>query len=103
MLDAGAGAKPGDAATDGQTGAIFTCTYDSDCVAVPKSGCCDNGFMEAVNQASVEAYKVSFTCATKQVCPLFRIVDNRAPHCTRDTHKCELVRPDGGRGLPTPP
>jgi hypothetical protein len=103
MLDSGADAKPGDAATDGQTGAFFTCTFNSDCVAVSKNSCCDNGFMEAVNQASVDAYKASFTCTTKQVCPMFRIVDNRMPHCTPDTHKCELVRPDGGRELPTPP
>jgi hypothetical protein len=103
MLDAGADAKPGDAAADGQTGAFFRCTFDSDCVAVAKNSCCDNGFMEAVNQASVSAYKASFTCATKQVCAMFRVVDDRVPHCARDTHKCELVRPDGGRELPTPP
>jgi hypothetical protein len=104
MLDAGGDAKSdvGDAETDGQTGVFFICTFDSDCVPVPKNSCCDNGFMEAVNTGSVDAYKASFTCPTKQVCPMFRVVDSRIAHCTPDTHKCELVRPDGGRELPTP-
>ena len=103
MLDAGGDAhEMADAATDGQTGVFFTCNVDSDCVAVPKNSCCDNGFTEAVNRASADAYKASFTCTAKQVCPMFRIVDSRVAHCAPDTHKCELIRPDGGRELPTP-
>lgn len=104
MLDAGAAANDvADGAADAQTGAFFACTFDSDCVTVRKNGCCDNGYLDAVNAASVDAYKASFRCTTKQVCPMFHVVDTRVVHCTRDTHKCELVRPDGGHELPTPP
>jgi hypothetical protein len=101
-LDAGAHGAPGDAASDAQTGAFFGCTFDSDCVVVAKNSCCDDGFKEAVNQAFVAAYKASFTCTTKQTCPTFPVIDARVPHCARDTHKCELVRPDSRRSLPTP-
>ncbi|MGA7120017.1 MAG: hypothetical protein WBY94_07970 [Polyangiaceae bacterium] len=110
LLDAGAqgatsdGAQgaTSDAASDAQTGAFFRCTFDSDCVAVAKNSCCDDGFKEAVNQAFVAEYKASFTCTMKQTCPTFSVVDARVPHCARDTHQCELLRPDGGRSLPAP-
>src|ERR1700685_4159059 len=87
MLDAGGDAHGRrDAATDGLPAVFFTCNVDSDCVAVPKNSCCENGFMDAVNRVSAEAYKASFTCPTKQVCPLFRIVDTRVARCGPHTH-----------------
>jgi hypothetical protein len=85
-----------------QTRVFFTCEVDTDCVPVAKNTCCEDGFKEAVNRASVDAYKASFTCPTNQPCATFRVVDTRVAHCARDTHKCELVRPDGGSELPTP-
>jgi hypothetical protein len=103
MLDAGPDGSGGASAPDAESTAIFfACATDSDCVPVPKNSCCDDGFMEAVNPKYADAYKASFTCSTKKVCPLFRINDTRKARCAPDTHKCELDRPEGARELPTP-
>jgi len=82
----------GDAAA---TGDFFACAADSDCTAVPKNSCCNNGFREAVNKQQAGAYKASFSCQPrKRICPMFRIRDTRTPHCNADSHKCELVKTD---------
>jgi hypothetical protein len=83
-------------------GDFFSCASDSDCVTVPKNSCCNNGFLEAVNKLQADAYKASFTCERRRMCPQFRIRDTRTPHCNADAHKCELVKADGS-GLPTTP
>lgn len=79
------------AADDAGTG-FYDCTMDSDCTAVPKVGCCINGYMEAVSTRSVEAYKASFICPTpNQVCPHVMVSDTRQPECNNGTHQCEMV------------
>jgi hypothetical protein len=72
--------------------AFRTCQTDSDCVAVLRNGCCRNGLHEAMNQASVEAYKASFTCPTRHpICPMHLVLDRRVPACTAATHQCAMV------------
>jgi hypothetical protein len=74
---------------------FYACNVDADCIAVPKVGCCNNGYKEAVNKASAEAYKLSFTCPTpNQICPHYMINDVRLPECKSETHRCEMVAPD---------
>ena len=35
---------------------VFSCAVDSDCIAVPLAGCCDNGYLAAVNKTRSEDY-----------------------------------------------
>jgi hypothetical protein len=90
-------ADPADAGatTTPAAGDFFSCTTVADCVAVAKNDCCKNGFKEAVNANSVDAYRASApACNPKRKCPMFRIMDKRVPACTAG--KCTLVQPDGG-------
>ncbi len=96
--DAGTpGATSGSAATlDADAGAATAfqaCQGDSDCVAVPRVGCCHNGWKEAVNVAQKDAYAASFTCQTRPLCPMYIIRDMRVPRCDLHTHLCGMVQP----------
>src|SRR5580704_10579617 len=84
------------AASAGDAGADFySCTLDSDCVAVPKATCCPNGYLEAVNKQSVEAYRSSLVCERRhRICPQFRVMDRRQALCGNESRKCEMVQPD---------
>ena len=84
------------AASAGDAGADFySCAMDSDCVAVPKATCCPNGYLEAVNKQSVEAYRSSVVCERRhRVCPQFRVLDRRQALCGNESHKCEMTQPD---------
>jgi hypothetical protein len=74
---------------------FFSCTADADCTAVAKVGCCQNGFLEAVNTQSANAYRASFVCGQKRpICPMYRIADKRLPVCGATSHKCEMLQPD---------
>jgi hypothetical protein len=95
-------ASPAAAASDGGPD-FYSCAVDSDCVAVPKATCCPNGFLEAVNKQSVDAYKGSAVCEKRRrICPQFRVMDRRVALCGNESHKCEMVQPDqvvcGGAG-----
>jgi hypothetical protein len=84
-------------------GDFYACNVDSDCVAVPKVGCCPTGHQEAVNKQSVSSYESSFVCEMKRrICPMYRILDKRQPLCGSTSHKCEMVSPEqiacGGTG-----
>jgi len=81
-LDADAGAAT----------AFQACQADSDCVAVPRVGCCHNGWKEAVNVAQKDAYAASFTCQTRPLCPMYIIRDMRVPRCDLHTHLCGMVQ-----------
>jgi hypothetical protein len=86
--DAGAAGTGADAALPD----FYACADDSECVAVPKVGCCLNGYKEAVSKASAEAYKLSFTCPNpNQMCPQILVNDARIAECSNETHKCEMV------------
>jgi hypothetical protein len=82
-------ADPGDAGL----AAFQACQTDSDCVAVPKVGCCHNGYKEAVNVTQKDAYQASFTCQIRPMCPMFIIRDRGIPQCDSATHLCKLVQP----------
>ena len=93
-------------ASDAQSRDFYSCAADIDCIAVPKVGCCSNGYKEAVNKESATAYAQSFTCPTpNQMCPHYILNDTRVPECNGGTHKCEMVAIDqikcGGLG-PSP-
>ena len=79
------------AATSGPD--FYSCGTDTDCVAVPRAGCCHNGHKEAVNTQSVDAYKTSVTCPKHRLCPQYVIMDNRVARCAPDTKKCVMVAP----------
>ncbi len=77
------------------------CNMDSDCVAVPREGCCHNGYKDAVNKDKIDSYRGANACKmTNPMCPQFLIDDKRAPVC--NAHQCEMQEPDtircGGKG-----
>src|SRR5262249_9578556 len=41
---------------------FFSCKLDSDCVAIPTVGCCNNGYKIAVNKGEVDAYTAANAC-----------------------------------------
>jgi hypothetical protein len=81
---------------DGQSARpdFYSCQVDADCVAVPKVGCCHNGYLEAVNANEVDAYESSFFCNEQILCPQFIIDDTRVAECNTATRKCEMVAPE---------
>ncbi|HEY2512693.1 MAG TPA: hypothetical protein VGI39_17620 [Polyangiaceae bacterium] len=75
-------------------GDFYTCAADTDCVSVPKVGCCHNGHHEAVNKQSVDAYKNSFTCEKKHpMCPQYIVKETRVAKCDTTAHKCVMAAP----------
>jgi hypothetical protein len=91
-------APPGDtmgAADDADAGSaqFRACQADSDCIAVPKVGCCHNGWMAAVNASQKDAYAQSFTCPQpRPMCPMYIMRDTRVAKCDTGTHLCTMVR-----------
>lgn len=74
---------------------ITACTADADCVAVPQGGCCDNGYLAAVNKHHTKAYENSTACKLHPhpLCPLFLVHDTRIAQCNEKAGKCEMVAP----------
>jgi hypothetical protein len=70
------------------------CLADADCVAVPRAGCCHNGWNEAVASSQKEAYAASFACPDAHpICAMFIVRDTRSPRCDPAAHLCTLVTP----------
>jgi hypothetical protein len=68
------------------------CRVDADCVAVPRVGCCHNGWNEAVAASQKDAYKASFACPDAHpICAMFIVRDTRVPQCDPAGHLCTLV------------
>ena len=89
---------PADASTassdeDGGVPARFrACSADSDCIAVPRVGCCHNGWKEAVATSQMNAYAASFVCPDPHpVCAMYLIRDAREPQCDRATRLCRMT------------
>ena len=85
------------AASDEQdlsVGKITACSADADCVAVPQGGCCNNGYLAAVNKHRVKAYEASTKCTAhpRPMCPQFLVHDTRIAACST-AGKCEMVAP----------
>lgn len=77
------------AATD-----YLACKVDSDCVAVPKEGCCHDGLKDAVNKNAIDAYRTANACKLKNpICPQFIMNDKRVARCNVSTRQCEMVQP----------
>jgi hypothetical protein len=90
---AGATAAASLPVSDGGAAAFQACQADSDCIAVPRVGCCHNGYKEAVNVSQQDAYAASFTCPRRVPCPMFIIRESRVPRCDLGTHLCAMVQP----------
>jgi hypothetical protein len=74
---------------------ITACSTDADCVAVPKGGCCTNGYLEAVNKHHTKAYANATKCTVnpRPMCPMFMVHDTRIAQCNEAAGKCEMVAP----------
>jgi hypothetical protein len=71
---------------------IYACQSDADCVAVPRAGCCNNGYKEAIARGQEEAYRAAHPCARKRmICPQFVINDRRQPLCDSAEQQCVMV------------
>jgi hypothetical protein len=72
---------------------ITACATDSDCVAVPRGGCCQNGYNEAVNKHHTKAYANASKCTLnpRPMCPMFMVHDTRVAQCNTATNKCAMV------------
>ena len=70
------------------------CQTDADCLAVPRAGCCDNGWKEAVAASQADAYAQANAC-TKQrpMCPMFKVRDRRVAYCEPQTRLCSMKQP----------
>ncbi len=81
--------KPGDT---GAPARLRACSTDADCVAVPRVGCCHNGWNEAVAVSQKDAYAASFVCPEAHpICAMFLVRDTRVAQCDGATHLCGLV------------
>jgi hypothetical protein len=84
------------AEADGGLAAQYrSCQADADCVAVPRAGCCHNGWKEAVNSSQKDAYEQANACAStrRPICPMFMVRDTRVARCDGQSHLCEMVKP----------
>jgi hypothetical protein len=72
---------------------ITACSVDADCVAVPQGGCCDNGWMAAVNKHHTKAYENGTKCKVdpRPMCPMYLVHDTRVPQCNVGKKQCEMV------------
>jgi hypothetical protein len=83
---------PDAAANEGVPAKFRACSADADCVAVPRVGCCHNGWKEAVAAAQKDAYAASFVCPDAHpICPMFIVRDARVPRCDSTAQLCTLV------------
>jgi len=81
-----------DASDAGAPAEFRGCNVDADCLAVPRVGCCHNGWNEAVAASRRDAYAASFVCPEAHpVCAMFIVRDGRAAQCDAATHLCTLV------------
>ena len=72
---------------------ITACSTDSDCVAVPRGGCCDNGWKEAVNKHHTRAYANASKCTLSPppMCPMYMVLDRRIPQCDTRAKQCKMI------------
>src|SRR5690242_2663160 len=79
------GEEPAASQADELQASIVACTKDADCLAVPKGGCCQNGWLEAVNKNKVEQYKHATRCTANPhpMCPMFMVHDTRVAECNK--------------------
>jgi hypothetical protein len=84
--------EPRGAAETGAPAKFRACSVDADCVAVPRVGCCHNGWKEAVAVSQKDAYAASFVCPDAHpICAMFIVRDARVARCDAAAHLCTLV------------
>jgi len=73
--------------------AFTACTSDDDCVAIQQAapGCCNNGWLVAVNTSSIEAYEDANTCTGPLICPQYIVNDTRVASCDATSSLCTLI------------
>jgi hypothetical protein len=87
------GLPAGDAST-GDDAQFRACKADADCIAVPRPGCCNNGWKEAVAASQKDAYAQANACTRQHpICPMFRVRDQRVAYCEPQTHLCTMKQP----------
>jgi hypothetical protein len=73
---------------------VFTCAQDSDCVAVAQAGCCNNGYLAAVNASRTADYPVLYACQqSAPICSDHMVVDTRVAQCDFTAGKCQMIDP----------
>jgi hypothetical protein len=82
------------------TAASFTtCKVDSDCVAIPTSGCCPNADKIALAKSQLNLWEQThqnrMVCNEQILCTA--AVDNRVAECSNTTHHCKMVQPQNVR------
>jgi hypothetical protein len=88
-LDAGTTAAADDA---GAPARFRACSADADCIAVPRVGCCHNGWKEAVAASQKDPYAASFVCPDPHpVCAMYLIRDAREAKCDPTTRLCTMT------------
>jgi hypothetical protein len=85
-----------DSQDDLSSSKIHACETDADCVAVPRGGCCSNGWLEAVNLHHERAYANASKCKEDPapMCPMYIVDDTRVPQCNTNAkgkRQCEMV------------
>ena len=88
-VKAQAGREPGVGAQ------LRACKGDADCVAVPREGCCHNGWKEAVAVSQADAYRKANACtkSSRPICPMYIARDLRVARCDPQTRLCTLTQP----------
>src|SRR6185295_19091178 len=87
-------AEPDSAVQDSELRkSITSCNQDDDCVAVSRGGCCQNGWMEAVNKHHTKAYENATKCTLnpRPMCPMYLVHDTRVPQCDTTAKQCKMV------------
>jgi hypothetical protein len=85
--------EPERAASDAQVESpdFASCTYDSDCIAVPGSGCCGPGAWVSVNRGRAADYASAGCHDRTPTCPQIILIGPRVPECDNATHTCSLT------------
>ncbi len=75
---------------------ITSCSVDDDCVAVPRGGCCQNGWNEAVNKHHTKAYANATKCTLnpRPMCPMYMVHDTRVAQCDTAKKQCKMFEID---------
>jgi hypothetical protein len=77
-----------------QGSGVFTCAVDSDCVAVPQAGCCDNGYKAAVSSSRTEDYDALYACdQSSPICSHRYVLDTRVAICDFTASTCAMIDP----------
>jgi hypothetical protein len=73
---------------------ITSCSVDSDCVAVDRGGCCQDGSMDAVNKHHTTAYANSTKCkiSPRPICGgVVFVPEMRVAQCDTAKGQCKMV------------